>query len=228
MSDSLFPMMVDLRGAACVVVGGGAVAARKARAFFDAGAKVRMIAPNFSDSCGELARIGVEMIEARYGGADQLEGARIVAAATGDVDVDRRVADDARSIGAFVNCATEPEVGSFVVPASFCRGEIAISVSCGVPALAKVLRDRIDLSIAPGVVELAEFLRAQRDAIKRSIESSRDRTALWRTIPIEDALDLASSGRVDEAKSAIADALARAGLEIVKIKIKRSSKGAKP
>src|SRR5688500_11838574 len=45
MSARLYPLFADLRGRAVLVVGGGAVAQRKAAALLEAGAQVRIGAP---------------------------------------------------------------------------------------------------------------------------------------------------------------------------------------
>ena len=46
-----YPVVLDLSGRAAVVVGGGVVALRKARALADAGARVRVVAPQILTEC---------------------------------------------------------------------------------------------------------------------------------------------------------------------------------
>ena len=53
-SDRLFPVFLDLRDRAVLVVGGGAVARRKAEALREVGARVRVGAPAL---CPELAAL---------------------------------------------------------------------------------------------------------------------------------------------------------------------------
>ncbi|MBW8811371.1 MAG: NAD(P)-dependent oxidoreductase, partial [Lysobacter sp.] len=48
MTSLLFPLFADLRERLVLVVGGGAVAQRKAAALLDAGARVRVGAPELS------------------------------------------------------------------------------------------------------------------------------------------------------------------------------------
>jgi len=82
-----YPVVLDLAGRRAVVVGGGRVALRKARALADAGARVTAIAPRFLPAFAEderLARVA-EAYEARH-----LEGSALVIAATDDPAVNRR------------------------------------------------------------------------------------------------------------------------------------------
>ena len=52
-----FPLFVDLNGKKCLIVGGGKVAYRKARAMADYGVKVTVIAAR---ACGEMKEFGEE------------------------------------------------------------------------------------------------------------------------------------------------------------------------
>ena len=49
-----YPVSLDVSGRSCLVVGGGAVAARKARALLDCGAVVTVIAPVVRDDMESL------------------------------------------------------------------------------------------------------------------------------------------------------------------------------
>ena len=82
---SLFPVMLRGEAVRALVVGGGAVAARKAVALLDAGAAVRVVAPRV----GERLRAGHERLtidERRFEAAD-LADATLVVAASDDASV---------------------------------------------------------------------------------------------------------------------------------------------
>ena len=68
MSESWYPIFLNLRGRACLVVGGGEVALRKAESLREAGAKVRVVAPQV---CGDILRLkDVEVRLREYEAAD--------------------------------------------------------------------------------------------------------------------------------------------------------------
>ena len=73
-----FPLFVDLRGRRAVVVGGGPVALRRAKALLDFGAQVTLIAPQ----C-EAVPPGADYLQRPYAPGD-VEGAFLVVAATDD------------------------------------------------------------------------------------------------------------------------------------------------
>ncbi len=75
--------MLDVSARPIVIVGGGRVAARKARLLVDCGAtRVRVVAPFFA---AELP-LGLELVEAHYQ-PEHLYGASLVFAATNDPKV---------------------------------------------------------------------------------------------------------------------------------------------
>ena len=51
---TLYPVSLDVSGRACLVVGGGPVAARKARTLVECGASVTVIAPTLSEDMEQL------------------------------------------------------------------------------------------------------------------------------------------------------------------------------
>ena len=69
------PIFTDVRNKLCLVVGGGEVAKRKAGVLLDAGAKVRVVAPQIDSALADQQR--VEAITARFA-AHHLEGVTLV------------------------------------------------------------------------------------------------------------------------------------------------------
>jgi len=55
-----FPLLLDLAGRPVVVVGGGTVATRRVRSLLQAGARVRVVAPQIADALAQLVESGVD------------------------------------------------------------------------------------------------------------------------------------------------------------------------
>src|SRR5688500_14625282 len=91
--------MLDLRDRLVVIIGAGAVAARKARTLLECGARrVRVVAPKFDESFPA----GVERINECYD-PRYLEGGALVFAATDSQDVNDAIVRDAHARGALAN-----------------------------------------------------------------------------------------------------------------------------
>ena len=143
---SSLPIALSGEAIHAVVVGGGAVATRKALTLCDAGAKVTVIAPEISEDLSRAAssnaRISLE--QRRYAGANDLADADIVFAATDSERVNEAVAADAREIHRLVNVVSDGSKGSFVSMATHRDGQVTIGVTAGgQPREAMRIRDSI-------------------------------------------------------------------------------------
>lgn len=160
----LYPAFLDLGDRLVLVVGGGRVAARKVNSLLEAGARVRLVAPELAPETRALA--DSERVEylARGFEAHDLEGVWLVISATDQPEVNREVADQAKAKGVFVNLVAQPELGSFFVPASLRRGDLTLAVSTGgaSPAAARRLRQRLERDYGPSWGPYLRLLRAIR------------------------------------------------------------------
>jgi precorrin-2 dehydrogenase/sirohydrochlorin ferrochelatase len=143
-----------------VVVGGGAVATRKARKLFQAGAEVVVVSP---EVLPELQGMSVEIRERPYEHGD-LEGADLAFAATDSREVNAAVAREANARGVRINVADRPTEGDFAVPSTLRRGGLQVAVSTGgaSPTLARRIRNELEEVFGPewaGVVEELEAVR---------------------------------------------------------------------
>jgi uroporphyrin-III C-methyltransferase/precorrin-2 dehydrogenase/sirohydrochlorin ferrochelatase len=125
----MFPVMLDVTSRACLVVGGGGVALRKALSLVEEGARVTVVAPAAETEMEELARRGSVRLERRWYRGGEAAGYALVFAATDDPEVNREVHADARAAGVWVNVADVPELCTFQVPARVRRGVLELAVA---------------------------------------------------------------------------------------------------
>lgn len=157
-----FPLLVDLTDRRCVVIGGGAVGRRKAMGLRAAGARVQLIDPHPPAQADLPA--GIEIVARAYR-PDDLQGAFLVFAATGDDRLDRAVAAEARLRGALVSLPGEPAAGDFTLPAVLRRGDLTLTVSTAgrSPALAALLKKQLSDWLPSHWATTLEILAALRD-----------------------------------------------------------------
>jgi precorrin-2 dehydrogenase/sirohydrochlorin ferrochelatase len=188
-----YPIVLDLSGARAVVVGGGRVALRKARALADAGAHVRVVAPELLPDLADEGRF--ECVAESYA-AEHLAGARIVIAATDDEAVNARVAADAREAGALVNVVDRPEQCDFIVPSQVRRGDLLIAISTGgaAPSLSRRLRKRLEAEFGPEYEPLLEALRDVREDLKARNVAPDLRRRVFERLTEDDVLSAAREG----------------------------------
>src|SRR5882762_6643665 len=94
---SLFPMFLKLEGRQCLVVGAGTIAQEKMPSLLEAGAQVRVVAPQVIETIAELARSGKISLEQREFVESDLDGVFLVIAATSLSDLNRQVFEAARA-----------------------------------------------------------------------------------------------------------------------------------
>lgn len=171
------PLFLSLKDRRCLVIGGGTVAERKARRLLEHGACVEVVAQRLNVWWREQASRGkVHWIATGYE-PHQLEGAALVFAATSDRALNRRVAEDARNRGIWCNMASDPRWGSCLVPASFRRGPLTVAVSTAglSPAVARLVRERLEREFGPEWEVYLHFLGRLRRAVQaRSADSERN------------------------------------------------------
>lgn len=191
-----YPVNLVVDGRPCLVVGGGAVARRKADGLLACGAVVTVVAPDV-DPALAARPVRVERRPYRRGEAGAY---RLVIAATGDPEVDQAVFEDADAAGVWVNVADDPARCTFTLPAIARRGPLVVAVSTGggSPAMAAWLRDRIAAELGGEYEVLLRLLSEARVTIQGSGRSTED--VDWLSVLDSHMLDLIRAGDIAKAR----------------------------
>lgn len=170
---------IVLEGSAieALVVGGGPVAARKARALLDSGARVHVVALEVGTAMRELAVVAERLTISERAYATGDVGAAHLVFAAAEPLVNTRVARDAEKAHRLVNVASAPDEGSFVTPAVHRAGALLVAVVAGgVPRAAALVRDAIAQRFDSRYGEAV----GQLGALRRRLLAAGARGA-WRT-----------------------------------------------
>lgn len=178
------PIFLDLRGRPVLLVGGGAVATRKAELLLDAGAHVRVVALSLSESlrawrdCGRIAHVAQVFDPA------QLRDAAIVIAATNRKLVNAEIAVAARERNVPANVVDDAELSSFIMPAIVDRSPVLIAIGTGgrSPMLARWVRARIEALLPARLGRLADLAGRWRARIKRAFTNVAERRRFWERV----------------------------------------------
>jgi precorrin-2 dehydrogenase/sirohydrochlorin ferrochelatase len=172
--------MLDGARISALVVGGGAVAARRVEGLAAAGARVHVVAPAVDDAIEALAAASPPPVRVsrRAYTAQDVDGVTLVVAATNDPTVNDAVARDAIARGVLVNVVDAPECGTYVTPAVHRAGDVVVAVSAGgVPAAAARIRDRIAATIDARYADAVRELAGAREDLLGRGERARWREA---------------------------------------------------
>jgi siroheme synthase-like protein len=200
-----------LTGRRCVVVGGGEVGLEKVEGLLACEADVTLVAPEAHPELVQLALEGSIRWHQRPYASEDLDGALIVIAATGETEVNIQVFEDAERQAMLVNVVDVPPLCNFILPAIVRCGPLAIAISTAgaSPALAKRMKREIGELFGEPYANLALLLNEARGWAKATLPTYQDRKEFFEAI-VEgdpDPIELLREGRVDAVRVLIAEAM---------------------
>jgi precorrin-2 dehydrogenase/sirohydrochlorin ferrochelatase len=175
-----YPIFLELGGRRAVVIGGGAVAVRKAQALLAAGARLVVVAERVDDMLTALcARHDAKLIRSKYA-KNYLAGAVLVIAATNNRQVNMQIYKDCQELEILCNVVDDPEFCDFFVPAVVKRGhlQIAIGTEGYCPAYAGHLRKKLERTFSEKNGEFLAELETLRKRIIKDMSDPADRKAI--------------------------------------------------
>lgn len=199
-SQAGYPVVLDLAGRHCLVVGGGPVATRRAMGIIAAGGRVTVVAPDTTTALLEHPAVTIAHRPYRAGEA---AGYDLVVTATGDPAVDRRVVADAVASDTLVASADGDAPGTVRLPAVHRQGPVAIAVSTGgsSPALALWLLKRAVATLPTDVDAIATLLEEARRSLRAT--GRRSDSIEWAAVLDDQVVPLVEAGRIDEARAVL-------------------------
>ena len=204
-----FPFFFDLREQPCLIVGGGVIATRKARLIANAHAKIVVVAQTIDQELLELVkRSGGSVAVRRYKKSD-IDGKRLVIAATDDESVNGLVSQHCHERNIPVNVVDDPAKCSIITPAVIDRSPLIIGVTSGgqAPVMARKVRSTLDSLIPQSFGDLAQLASRYREKVKARFHEEDDRRRFWETLLNGRAGELAINGNIAAAEAMIEEAL---------------------
>ncbi|KFK93077.1 MULTISPECIES: siroheme synthase CysG [unclassified Serratia (in: enterobacteria)] len=184
------PIFCQLQHKACLLVGGGEVAERKARLLLDAGAQLTVNACQFNEQFLAWAAQGqVTLAEGEFH-AGLLAKKWLVIAATDRVEVNALVYQCANQQRVFCNVVDDPKRASFIMPSIIDRSPLMVAVSSGgkAPVLARLLREKLEAILPLHLGKLAQLGGSLRQRVKQQFGNIGARRHFWEKLFAHDRL----------------------------------------
>ncbi|EOY5422674.1 siroheme synthase CysG [Cronobacter dublinensis] len=203
------PIFCQLRNRACLLVGGGDVAERKARLLLEAGATLKVNALAFAPQFEAWAEQGMLTLAPGAFDARLLDECWLVIAATDDDEVNNAVSDAAEARRIFCNVVDAPKQASFIMPSIIDRSPLMVAVSSGgtSPVLARLLREKLEALLPQHLGKVAGYAGQLRRRVKQTFSSMSERRRFWEKFFVNDRLAQSLANDDEQAVTRITDTL---------------------
>lgn len=204
------PLFHNLQGRHVLVVGGGEIALRKARLLADAGACLRVVAPEIDSQLVALVEQSQGLVHRRGYASGDLEGAVLAIAATDDEPLNAQISRDAQARGVPVNVVDAPALCSVIFPAIVDRSPLIVAVSSAgdAPVLARLIRAKIETWIPSAYGQLAGLAKRFRQQVKQLFPDVQQRRVFWEDVFQGPIAERVLSGQPAEAERMLAERVA--------------------
>jgi len=206
-----YPIFVNLKKKACLVVGAGDVGKRKIQSLIDSGAghvtiiETRPAGPEM-DSIISLDNVDFKCREF----VDQdLDGKFLVIACTSSEEVNWRISKLCSERGILCNIVDQPEKCSFIVPATVKRGDLTVAISTAgqSPAMAKRIRKELQESFGDEYGKLLTVMGQVRSLMLGLGLDTKANTAVFRTLVNSELLEAIKVQDLDAATEILKESL---------------------
>ena len=176
------PIFVSTKDQRIVVAGEGQLAEAKCRAALKTTAAVTLFSEAPTEAMREWANQRRLTLQTRPWGAADLEGVRLVYAASDNEAANQRLAEWARQAGAWVNVLDEPEECDFITPAVVDRDPVVVAIGTEgtAPVLARQIKADVEAMLPQHVGRLARAAQSFRQRVSETLSPGRPRRQFWK------------------------------------------------
>jgi precorrin-2 dehydrogenase / sirohydrochlorin ferrochelatase len=204
-------LLIDLKleGKNIIVAGGGLQAYRKTGSFVDSGAIIWVISKDFSEGIMGLADAKkVALIKTEIKGAKAFVNSLnpkpdIFLAVTDNAKLNLELVKAAKHVGCIVYSVDNPALSDFVLPAVAHVGDVKVAVSTSgkSPAMARLLRERIEKLVTPEDLLEIELQANVRGILKKQVSDGKARSKVLYEILNNDRIkQILKEGKLLEAQ----------------------------
>lgn len=197
-----YPVILNLKGKTCVVIGGGKVAERKVASLVKADANVTLISPNLTKALQRRAakkeiRFIKDCFKKKY-----IKGAFLVIGAVNNPEINCRIFKAAVKENLLVNTINSLEECNFLVPSTLEQGDLSISISTSgkSPALAKKIRENLEEQFGKAYKDLLSLMGKLRGEILSRFPDSKSRNKIFQALVESELLELFEKGQKRKAE----------------------------
>lgn len=200
-----YPVYLNLRERAAVVIGGGSIGTEKLAGLVDAGARVALISPEATERAADLAATGKIVWHRREYERGDLDGTFIAYSATNNPEVNAAVFAEAEERGIPLCSVDDVENCSFIGASVMRRGDLAITVSTSgnAPALAVRLRERLEAELGEEYASFLALAGKLRQPLAERHPALSTRRDIWYRLVDSDIFELLRSGEQSAAEDRI-------------------------
>ena len=207
-----YPIFLNVEGRVCLVVGGGAVAGRKAASLVECGARVRVVSPEISGEMKKLVELsGVEHVPEPFDGQAHMDGVILAIASTDDDSVNRAVYEAAVARGIPVNVVDQPDLCTFIVPSLVRRGALSIAVSTSgkSPAVSKRVRRKLEEEFGDEWAVYLEMMGRARERALELVGDQKTREEIFNRLADSPLLERIKEGDMEGARRLVEELVGR-------------------
>lgn len=143
--------------------------------------------------------------------ASDLDGHRLVIAATNDSELNRVIHKHAAERNMLINVVDQPAFCNFVMPSIMDRSPLVVAVSSGgaAPVLARLVRARLETLIPASFGRLAALAGRFRHRVKARLPSTEERRTFWEKVLQGPVAEMVFAGQEAAAERALEEAIER-------------------
>ncbi|MEO1948422.1 MAG: siroheme synthase CysG [Methylophilaceae bacterium] len=206
------PIFINIINHHCVVIGGGEIATRKVLMLLKAQAAITLVSPDVNDEIQALIDNGkIKHLKANFTPV-QLDGARLIIAATADESVNKAVSIAAQAANIPVNVVDAPALCTFTMGSIIERSPIVIAVSSegNAPVLARYIRMKIETLLPAAYGRIAGIAGDFRNQVKAKFTTIQTRRIFWEEILQGPFVERVLSGQEQAARAFLKESLEQA------------------